>query len=275
MALIAGGAGRSGFALVAACLACGPAMVPLPCPGAVVTTWPLPEVLTEVSGLALAPDSLIVAHQDERAVVYLLRLAGSVEVVAVREFDGRPRGDFEGIALLPDGPVLMTSDGTLLVARDTGAGPMPWRSVSTGFGDECELEGLALAPGTADLLIPCKRRRGADQPGLTVFRWDLAAGRPGAPLVVSGEALLTATGRPTVRATAVDVDPLSGHLLVLSSDPVGLLEIGSGVVRLRPLPAALHRQPEGLVRLPTGFLVADEGGAGAGGGTITGYNCPR
>lgn len=233
----------------------------------------LPRDLAEISGLAWA-DGALLAQTDESASIYRIDgVRGSVTRVAFLE--GRPRDDFEGLALADSLLVLGTSKGRLYVADwSASPGALPYRVVDTGLGRGCELEGLAWDAGSGALLMPCKRIAGEKKRhGLTVRRWHLARGTPLQPVVVSAGAMERA-GLPGFRPTTIEVDPRTGNWMLFSAAEPGAVEMtpAGNVLRAVRLSHGLHRQPEGLALSPDGDLfVADE--AAGFRATLTRYRC--
>ena len=249
----------------------------------------LPAALHEVSGLARVGRRLL-AHQDEAATVFELDpLSG--EVVHQWDLSGRPKGDFEGIAVTGDGIALMTSAGELFLVGDfgpelsqidgNGQGSLPvelsFERVETGLDRHCELEGLAYDAEARVLLIPCKVPRDIRYEGsLIVLRWSLEQAAPADPgqIVTPAASVTRALGFPRVRPTAVEWDSVTGRLLVLSAQPQAVLEVtpdGRLVAALR-LDPRRHPQPEGLTLVGDRLVIADEGNA-AMPGSMTSYAC--
>ncbi len=232
----------------------------------------LPAALREISGLALSRGMLL-AHDDELGRVYSINLTtGAVEVFATLR--GPIRDDFEGIAVLGDTIWLMTSSGRLYGLKATASNaPVAFVLRNTGLGKRCELEGLAADERAGVLLLPCKIVP-KDGGGLVIYRWNAAAGELAIPAIVRVTATnLKGAGAPRLRPSAIEVAPGSNHLLMLSSSPPALLDVGplgtvSGYLRLSPR----HAQPEGLAIAASGDLyVSDEGGHGTA--TLAVYRC--
>ncbi|HET7584899.1 MAG TPA: SdiA-regulated domain-containing protein [Gemmatimonadaceae bacterium] len=238
----------------------------------------LPVSLREVSGLAVAGDGALLAHDDETGAVSVIDpRTGSVRPRwpdAVRDAAGQaqrdaPRGDFEGIAVAEGHVILSTSTGTLLeYAGESGATE---RSVVTGLGSQCELEGLEYDGATQSLLLPCKQTRGSSLTGrLVIFAVPIATLRPDSlPRVsVPFSSLFGDSVRgDALHPSAIAIDPRSGHLLVLAARERVLLEMTQrgALVRVARLSPHAHPQPEGIAILRDGTLaIADEGAGGRG-----------
>jgi uncharacterized protein YjiK len=237
----------------------------------------LPHLLREISGLALVPPDRILTHDDERGRVYQLDLRTG-RVGATWPLAGEPPGDYEGIATLRDSLYLLSSDGVLLrMPLPTGSGALPWSRQKTGLGHQCELEGLVSLEREGVLLMPCKVfRRGAHGTGLRIYRWDPAAEGLAVPpaIDVTGKDLKRATGWKSFPASAIEVDPRSGHLLVLSGRARALVELtpDGTVVGSRVLDRRYHRQPEGLALAPGDALFVSDEAAGLR-ATLSRYDC--
>jgi hypothetical protein len=217
--------------------------------------------LREISGLAVGPGGVLLAHGDETGVITALDPA-TLKPQREIQLRGTPRDDFEGIAALGDTVALMTSTGRLYFLRIGAAAIASYTVMETGLGRTCELEGLGWNGRTGTLYLPCKRPkgRGPAPKELRIFRYTLGPPRAALPpIVVQGDI-------GNLRATAVEVDRASGHLVVLSSDPAMLVEIDTTgrVVSRKALAGKGHPQAEGLALAPGALWVADEGGGKQG-----------
>jgi uncharacterized protein YjiK len=235
----------------------------------------LPHALREISGLAVTDDGRVLAHGDERGVIYELDYRrGTV----VKAFFLGPRpipGDFEGIAVVGARVFLMTSTGLLYETREGPDGAsVPYAQYDTGFGTLCELEGLAYDPTDHTLVIPCKRpRQHAMRGSVVLFRWNVDQKRAVASRVTIPLAALTrGAGGHAFEPSAVERDPRTGHYVVVAGPQQAVVEVtrDGAVVAARPLPKGTHRQPEGITFLGDSVvLLADEGGDRRG--TLTWY----
>jgi uncharacterized protein YjiK len=230
---------------------------------------PLPGGLLEISGLAMDARGHLFAHQDETSVVY------DIDPVArrvVKRFHaGRVglRGDFEGIAVAGERIFLSTSDGDLLEFRAAAnREAAPARTISTGLGRQCELEGLAFDRRTASLLFPCKTARVQRlRNRLTIFSVPLATLRPDPePRISLPWSALERVGLDKgFHPSSVEVHPASGSLFLLAAQEEAVLEIGADGVLLavKSLSKRRHPQPEGIAFGPDLSLwIADEGSPG-------------
>lgn len=225
--------------------------------------WRLPNRLRELSGLAATSDGRLFGHDDERAVLYELDIARGGIVKAFTLGDTPPAGDFEGLAITPEGEFwLTTSQGQAYRFRegDDGA-PVAYEVFDTGLSDICEVEGLAYAPADG-LIFACKRNLArAMRNTIALYAW-----RPGAaPRLWRSlpEADLTArAGVEHFRPSSLDIDTRTGRLVLLSAREPALAELSpdGAVLSARAL-GSVHVQAEGVAVLADGALaVADEAG---------------
>ena len=224
-------------------------------------SYVLPGRLAEVSGLAIGPGGNLLAHGDERGVIEVFDPA-TLKLVRNVQLTGTPRDDFEGIAAAGDSVALMTSSGKVYLFRLGQDSIVSFTTIATGLGKECELEGLGWHRARATLFLPCKQPRGRAVSGLTVYRYRLGS-NPALlpPIHVTGGALSQATRVSMLRATAIEIDPSTGNLVVLSSKPPLLLEADTTgrILGVRQLASRSHPQAEGLTLSRDALWIADEG----------------
>ena len=130
--------------------------------------WKLHDRLKEISGLATTADGRLLAHDDEKALIYEVDyLAG--ELVKVWAF-GHPTAvdDFEGIAVADGRIFLITSRGRLYEGTEGDDGDRVLYNTyelglnnhqQSSLGRQCEIEGLEFEPDDRTLLILCKTAR--------------------------------------------------------------------------------------------------------------------
>lgn len=240
----------------------------------------LPEELREISGLAVAGPTSVFAHDDEQGVVREVSIEDG-RVLRSITFGGR--GDYEGIAAAGNRIFVITSDGMLSsIAETTGlSGGRPSQrdvteTVDTGAGEQCEIEGLSLAPQPGRLLILCKEIRGRGNRGrLLIFAWDIAARRLiEQPFVDADLSETLGENRRGFAPSGIDWDASRRRIVIVSARNRLLLELDEGgrVITQRVLEALRHPQAEGVAVMPNGALViSDEAGDSGGPGRLTVY----
>lgn len=233
-----------------------------------VTQWKLPHKLREISGL-VAADARLFAHGDEAAIVYELDYERGRLIKAFALGNPTVRGDFEGIAIVGERFFLVTSDGTLYEFNEGENGArVGYRRYATGFGRQCEIEGLAYDQRNDNLLFACKQPRIKPLRDLiTVFAWSVSAVRPdpGRNLSVPLRGVTEHLPGEQFNPSGIEIAASSGNILLVAARQRAVAELGRDgrVIGARRLPrATLHRQAEGIALLPDGRLVlADEGGS--------------
>jgi len=240
------------------------------------TMYPLAEqtrlagALSEVSGLAPAGKASVYAHNDEQGAVFELDVLSGKTLRTLTL--GRPAAidDFEAIAAKDGALSLITSKGIVYEAMlDGRRSALRYRTIDTGVGSACEIEGFARADARDGYFIACKKsgRR------LVVYKWSRKAG---ARRVIDLPLKRVVPNPDEFRASDIVADPAAGTLLVLDSSAGAILEVslnGEGVDYWRL--GGKHPQAEGLTLLGDGkIVVADEGKTGQGsigGGALTLY----
>ena len=237
--------------------------------------WRLPQQLREISGLAVSPDGRLFGHDDEHAVIYEIDAAQGRLVKAFALGDPPLAGDFEGLAIAPDGAFwLTTSSGEIYRFREGADGAhVEFTRFDTGLAEICEVEGLAWLAAEESLILACKRNHArAMRDRVAIYSW---ASSDGAELWLNLPAadLEQAAGVRRFRPSSLDVDARSGRVMLLSASDAALVELSADgrILSARELEGE-HEQPEGAAVLPSGALViADEAGERAGSGTLSVY----
>jgi hypothetical protein len=236
----------------------------------------LPAELAEVSGLAITEDGRLLAHGDERSVVYQIDLpSGKVVKRFAIGAGGGLAGDFEDIQMVGDRLFLVTSSGELIESKEGADGAtVPVVRRTRGVGGACEVEGLSWDEGSSSMLLLCKETKGKrwkDQ--LVILTVDPTSGEfsPEPRITVSQDELKRVTGAKRFAGSAMVRHPRGTWILVAGPqhafaeiDSTGKV-LGGGM-----LAPKRHRQPEGLAIASDRTLLISDEGAGAG-GTITGY----
>jgi uncharacterized protein YjiK len=237
--------------------------------------WRLPEQLREISGLAVGPDGRLFGHDDERAAVYEIDAAQGRLVKAFALGDPPLTGDFEGLAIAPEGTFwLSTSGGEVFRFREGGDGAhVEFDRFDTGLGEICEVEGLAYLAAEESLILACKRNHArAMRDRTAIYIWPFS-GEAELWLNLPEAELAQAAGVRHFRPSSLDVDARAGRLLLLSAADAALVELSAdgALMSARRLEGE-HVQPEGVAALAGGALViADEAGGRANAAMLSIY----
>jgi uncharacterized protein YjiK len=240
----------------------------------------LPRVLSEVSGLAAAPDGRLFAHHDEGAVIYQVDPKSGEILKAFSAGLMGVRGDFEGLAIAGDRFFLVTSGGELLELREGEDGArMEYKVYPTGLASRCEMEGLAFDPLERALLLPCKTRRDPVlKDHVVVFEVPLETLRPAVlpRIFFPLKELKDWDVDDKFHPSAIEVHPETGSIVLAAAREEALLEFTARgrLLAAKELKRKDHPQPEGVTFLPDGtLLLADEGQGKRG--TLTRYGLAK
>ncbi|MDE3260114.1 MAG: hypothetical protein OYM47_19960 [Gemmatimonadota bacterium] len=234
------------------------------------THWKLPGELEEISGLAMTGDNRLLAHNDERAIIYEIdyRNGSIVKAFQLSDTNYPTAGDFEGIAVTDDGIFLVTSNGRLYECREGNAGGSVLFNVyTTGVGRDCEIEGLAYDRTRRELILICKEARSPDMEGrLALCRWsidDRRLDRAGRTVIPVNDFSRHIKGK-RFHPSGIERHPESGNYYIVAARQKSIAEISPDgrVLAVRKLPAKWHRQVEGITFAADGTLIVADEGAG-------------
>ncbi len=234
------------------------------------THWKLPRELEEVSGLAMTGDNRLLAHNDERAIIYEIdyRKGSIVKAFQLSDTNYPAAGDFEGIAATDDGIFLVTSNGRLFQCQEGNAGESVLFNVyTTGVGRDCEIEGLAYDHFRRELILICKEARSLEMEGLLALcRWSIEnkqLDKDGQTVIPVDEFSRHIKGKK-FNPSGIERHPESGNYYVVAARQESIAEItpGGKVVAVRKFPAKWHRQVEGIAFAADGTLIVADEGAG-------------
>lgn len=231
--------------------------------------WRLPRRLHEISGLAATPDGRLMGHDDERAVLYQIEVETGELAKRFSAGDPAVRGDFEGLAIAPDGAFYLATSTSVLLRFFEGEdrAHVPCEHFDLGLKRIGEVEGLAWSPAEEAVIVACKRTY---TPGLdrTVMLWAWSPKSPKRParpwLSIPKPALAEAVGAASFHPSSLEIDPETGRLILLAAKERAMVELApdGAVLAARKLDRR-HRQAEGSAILPDGALAIADEGAGA------------
>lgn len=242
----------------------------------------LPPELKEISGISFVNDSLLVAIQDERGILFFYDL-NQEKVVRTYEF-GKGK-DYEDLAVVGSDLFIVNSSGTLYQLQNfmqPGSEPVVYKTQLTSDNN---IEGLAYDKSRNRLLLAVKDKsldNRDDHKG--IYEFDLASHKlnpepvysieldevesyfKGDQLEEFSKKLLKAVGNENLneifRTSALNFDPKSGNLYVLSSlnNIIAVLNREGKIIRMLEFDGKEFSQPEGLAFTSTGKLfISNEG----------------
>ena len=234
------------------------------------THWKLPRELEEVSGLAMTADNRLLAHNDERAIVFEIdyQQGSIVKAFQLADLNHPVAGDFEGIAATDDKIFMVTSTGRLYEFEEGIAGESVLFNVyTTGIGRDFEVEGLAYDRGMRVLLLMCKEARSLEAEGkVAIYKWSTAERQMeenGRLLIPVKRFARHIKGRK-FHPSGIERHPVTGNYFVVAARQAAIAEItpDGQVVVVRKFPAKWHRQVEGISFAADGTLIVADEGAG-------------
>ena len=244
----------------------------------ILARWVLPAELKEISGLAVTANGNLLAHNDEQGRVFVIDPKRGVVVKQFMLGKGDLRGDFEAIAVSGTEIFLLVSNGTIYRFREGADGQsVPYTTIDTKLGRECEFEGMAVDRPDGVVLLACKNVSKKGPRGqLVIYRWSLQGGPMQQPsmLTVPLSLLIGPNGWKSLHPSDMAIDPVTKNYVMIASQEKALIEITTAgeVVSARPLPEA-SEQAEGLAITNDGILmISDEGNRSLA--TITLYRWP-
>jgi hypothetical protein len=218
-----------------------------------------------VSGLAAWDGTHLLAHNDERPTLFVVRTEDGRIVREIRLGLRNRNGDYEDLALDGRHGFLAESDGSLLeFTLDDTSTTIPYRRQFGLPGGICEVESLALAVRGPGLVVACKRVRGLRSPGgLTLFRWQRRRSYDLRPSVrVPWAAFGGRSEADRFAASGMVRTPDGTGWLIVDGPNARVAELsGDGrVIRVSALPRRLLPQTEGITFGVDGTLyLASEG----------------
>lgn len=230
--------------------------------------WALPAQMREVSGLAVSANGGLFGHDDERAVIYQLDARAGALVKTFALGNPAETGDFEGLAITPEGTFwLTTSQGKLYRFSEGGEDAhVTFAGFDTGLSQICEVEGLAYLAAEESLILACKQNEArAMRNTIALYAWRTDGSAPAVlwrRMDVSEVA--EAAGVRRFQPSSVEIDAESGRIVLLSARDGAMAEFSpAGVLVAARSLGREHAQAEGAAILADGTLViADEAAGG-------------
>lgn len=136
----------------------------------IVEEWKLPEILDEISGIAVIDEDRIAAVQDENGIIFIYNLRSS-EIEEQIEFGDD--GDYEGIALSGTTAYVLRSDGNIFEVQNYLNDERKTIEHNTGIPGKHNFEGLCYDEANNRLLLAAKEAAKIDDK--PVFAYDPAS----------------------------------------------------------------------------------------------------
>ena len=230
----------------------------------------LPDGLSEISGVAVATNNSVFAHDDNYGIVYEVALSSGQILRAFALGDPTVKADFEDIAVRGQLVYLLTSDGRIFESVvGENRKRVHYNVFDTGVGEHCETEGLVNGVAEGEFLILCKKMHEAElKDRLVIYSWNLH-NRTAATawLNVPLDGLMPKLDMANFHPSAFVWRRERGTLIIVSAKGHSAIEIDEKgrLVDRAKLDKTQHPQPEGITLMPDGRLVlSDEGPRGHG-----------
>ncbi len=236
-----------------------------------VQTIELPDILEEVSGLALDPTGqYLLANQDEDGLIfYIDRQSGTL----IREIEFWDEGDYEGIEQVGEEVFVVKSTGTIYQIQHPGTEIQEVIKHNGFLNKDNDVEGLGYNPATNQLLIACKAQPGESMSTdevKAIYAFDLEQGiflplplllirrtaideylsqcEPGPDHVSICSFFAVEKEEFDLSPSSIAVHPITGHYYLTSSRGklLVVLQPDGTILHIEKLNRDLHCQPEGL-----------------------------
>jgi hypothetical protein len=234
------------------------------------SSWQLPEVLREVSGIAYLSADRIACVQDELGNIYIYNLAShSIEEV----IPFADAGDYEGITLVKNTAYVVRSDGRLFKVDNLLSAHPKVTQFESFLTTEQDVEGLCYDAAHNRLLLSIKGVEPHSQEYKGVYAFDLATNallpQPVYKLLLNDPVLAAAytpkSKKSALQPSDINIHPLTGDIYITEAVHHQLLLLNpEGELKLvYSLAKPDFAKPEGITFSPTGeIFVSNEGKKG-------------
>lgn len=246
------------------------------------SSFTLPDILHEVSGITEIDSNTIACVQDENGILFLYNITTNK---ITHQYAFNINGDYEGIARVDKNIYVLRSDGVLLYIEDYTNEKSKTDSIKTGIPCDNN-EGLCYDAGNNRLLIGCKGKpgKGPENNGLRViYSFDLQTQKLSPKPVFtfkldSAKALALKTGiklekKKKTNGTLDDyslsffisgmcIHPFSKKLYTVSSRDhlLFIMNADGSIGHVEQLDEITFNKPEGIAFLQNGdLLISNEG----------------
>jgi uncharacterized protein YjiK len=227
-----------------------------------VALWIMPPVLQEISGMALTADGRLFAHDDELARVFEIDPKRGVIKKSFMLGKGL-HGDFEGITVVDQDLYMILSNGLIYKFREgENESTVPYTTIDTRLGKECEFEGVAYEKDSARLVLPCKavHLKHLDDE-MVIYRWKLGSkDTTGLSMInVPFSVVIGSNKWKKFQPSDITIDPSTGNYVLISSIEKGIVVMtpGGDVISSGKLPGK-HSQAEGVAITADGILIISD-----------------
>lgn len=232
--------------------------------------WNLPGDLMEISGNAWVDKNHLLAIEDLRPVLYLIRLDDSAVVEKKIPFHqtSKEKFDVEDITIVNHTAYAIYSHGKIFKIDNWDDKPAV-KEITTFLGKENNTEGICYDPVLNNLLVSCKNKSGIEDEKKSthaIYEFDLKSeALKEAPFMLIHKKDISKMGGEKLEfyPSAVAVHPKTNDIYILSTKGSKMLAeySHSGVLKaIQMLDPNLLPQPEGICFSPDGVMyISTEG----------------
>jgi len=224
-------------------------------------TYVMPDILREISGIAIADSTTLYCIQDELGTIFKYDLRER-EVLGLLRFTDT--GDFEDIAIRQDSVYVLRSDGTIFYFdQNNFRGKVRQKILPVNCTN---IEGLTVSPIDRMMYVACKAPLSwEDRTSRQIYRFSSSnMGDIKKAFAVNEDEIsrLAAEKYPflenrkiSFNPSAIAIHPQTGEKYILSASSRLIAVFNDqGLSQLYPLPAGIYYQPEGLAFTKSGDL---------------------
>jgi len=226
--------------------------------------WELPDILSEISGIAMMDNDRIACIQDENGIIFIYNLRTS-KIEQKIEFGDT--GDYEGIALVGTTAYVLRSDGSIFEVNEFANQTVPAIKHTIPLKGKYDFEGLCYDQINNRLLLNIKDMdKGEFKP---IFAFDLSTKQLKAEPVFNinyndpvFDILEVKKSDKILRPTEIGIHPLTGNIYVLEAKNPKLLILDptGKPLKLYVFKKEQFRQAEGMSFSKEGKLyISNEG----------------
>ena len=230
----------------------------------IVQKWELPDILREVSGIAMMDNNRIACIQDEAGIIFIYNLKTS-KIEQKIEFGDS--GDYEGIALVGTTAYVLRSDGSIYEVIDFANQTTPAIKYTIPLKGKYNFEGLCYDKKNNRLLLNIKDMDKDEFKPIFAFDLSTKQLKPEPVFNINFNdnvfnILEVKKSDKILRPTEIGIHPLTGNIYVLEAkNPKLLILDPSGKpLKLHVFKEEQFRQAEGMTFSKDGKLyISNEG----------------
>jgi uncharacterized protein YjiK len=231
----------------------------------------LKRELREISGITFARSGMLLAHNDERGVIYSLNPQNGNILASYSLGKEGKKQDFEDIAAVGDSVYLVTSSGVLFRIDELREGKnVKFKTFETGLQAKNDVEGLCYDPQSNALLLACKGNPGKNLKDFrAIYSWSLSRKKldekPRFLIRLDEIAPYSREGEFMPSGIEYCAETESYYIIAARGNTLVELSASGDILGQVLLPLSIHHQPEGIAFDKNQTLfIANEGGTANG-----------